>query len=53
VNRPDPNSATLSGLSKLERALDRSFRSYQQRAGIPIYITEFGSVEDSRTVPIS
>jgi hypothetical protein len=42
VNRPDPNSATLSGLSKLERALDRSFRSYHQRAGIPIYITEWG-----------
>jgi len=41
-NRGDPDSATLSGLSRIEQALDRSFRAYRRPAGIPIYITEWG-----------
>ncbi len=40
--RSDPNSATLSGISRLEKALDRSARAYHQRAGKPIDITEWG-----------
>jgi hypothetical protein len=40
--RSDPDSATLSGLSRLEKALDRSARAYHQRAGKPIDITEWG-----------
>jgi hypothetical protein len=42
AQRHDPNSATLSGLSRIERTLDRSFGAYHKRAGIPIYITEWG-----------
>lgn len=40
--RPDPDSSTLSGLFRIERALDRSFRAYHRGGGIPIYITEWG-----------
>ena len=40
--RRDPNSASLSGLGRLEHGLDRAFRAYHKRAGIPIYITEWG-----------
>jgi hypothetical protein len=40
--RSDPNSATLSGLSRLETALDRCARAYHQAAGKPIDITEWG-----------
>jgi hypothetical protein len=40
--RADPNSATLSGISRLESALDRSARAYHQRAGKPVDITEWG-----------
>jgi hypothetical protein len=40
--RRDPNSASLSGLSRLEHGLDNAFRAYHKRAGIPIYITEWG-----------
>ncbi len=40
--RGDPNSATLSGLGRIETALDRSDRAYHHRGGIPIYITEWG-----------
>jgi hypothetical protein len=42
VRRADPNSATLSGISRLETALDRSARAYHQRAGKPLDITEWG-----------
>jgi hypothetical protein len=40
--RSDPDSATLSGLSRLETGLDRSARAYHQPAGKPIDITEWG-----------
>ncbi len=40
--RPDPDSATLSGIARLENALDRSARAYHQPAGKPIDITEWG-----------
>jgi hypothetical protein len=40
--RADPDSATLSGISRLEKALDRSARAYHQPAGKPIDITEWG-----------
>jgi hypothetical protein len=40
--RSDPDSSTLSGLSRIEKALDRSARAYHQRAGKPIDITEWG-----------
>jgi hypothetical protein len=42
IHRGDPNSATLSNLSRIETALDRSQRAYHGRAGKPIYITEWG-----------
>jgi hypothetical protein len=38
----DPNSATLSSISRLGKALDRSARAYHQKGGKPIYITEWG-----------
>jgi hypothetical protein len=38
----DPNAADLADLSRLDRALDRTFRSYRKRAGFPIYVTEWG-----------
>lgn len=40
--RSDPDSSTLSGLSRLATALDRSAHAYHQRAGKPIDITEWG-----------
>ncbi len=40
--RPDPNSATLSGISRIEKALDRSASAYHQPTGKPIDITEWG-----------
>ena len=40
--RPDPNSATLSSLSRIESALDRAQRAYGGRGGMPIDITEWG-----------
>lgn len=40
--RSDPNSATLSGITRLERALDRSAHAYHQRGGKPVYVTEWG-----------
>lgn len=42
VRRRNPNSATLSGINRIETALDRSFRAYHRPAGVPIYITEWG-----------
>jgi hypothetical protein len=42
VHRKDPNSATLSNLNRIETALDRSHRAYDQRTGTPIYVTEWG-----------
>jgi hypothetical protein len=41
-NRPDPNSAPLADMGRLERTLDSVFRVYHKPAGIPIYITEWG-----------
>jgi hypothetical protein len=41
-HRSDPNSASLSNLSRIEVALDRSQRAYHRRGGTPIYITEWG-----------
>lgn len=41
-HRPDPNSATLSGIGRLETALDRVFRTYGKSRKIPLYITEWG-----------
>jgi hypothetical protein len=40
--RKDPNSAALSSLSRIEKALDRSRRAYRQRTGQPVFITEWG-----------
>jgi hypothetical protein len=40
--RSDPDSATLSGLSRIETSLDRSARAYHQPAGKPIDVTEWG-----------
>jgi hypothetical protein len=40
--RKDPNSASLSSLSRVERALDRSQRAYGHRGAMPIDITEWG-----------
>jgi hypothetical protein len=40
--RKDPNSASLSSLGRIERALDRSQRAYLKRGGMPIEITEWG-----------
>jgi hypothetical protein len=40
--RKDPNSAALSSMSRIEKALDRSRKAYHQRAGQPVYITEWG-----------
>jgi hypothetical protein len=42
VHRSDPNSATLSNLSRIETALDRSQKAYRKPAEKPIYITEWG-----------
>lgn len=42
ARRGDPNSATLSGLSRIETALDRAQRAYGRRGGWPIDITEWG-----------
>ena len=40
--RSDPNSASLSGIGRLERGLDQSFRAFHKPGGLPIYITEWG-----------
>jgi len=49
-HRPDPDSTTLSDLSRIERTIDLSHRAYQQRGGTPIYITEWG-VQSRRPDP--
>ncbi len=38
----DPNFAPLSGLSRLEHALDASFAAYGVHRRLPIYLTEYG-----------
>lgn len=40
--RRDANSASLSGIGRLEQGLDRAFRAYHKAAGVPIYVTEWG-----------
>jgi hypothetical protein len=40
--RGDPNSASLSSLSRIEHALDRAQRAYGGHGGMPIDITEWG-----------
>ena len=40
--RSDPDSATLSGISRLETALDKVHRAYGKKTKIPLYITEWG-----------
>ncbi len=40
--RTDPNSASLSSLTRIERALDRAQRAHGGRGGMPIDITEWG-----------
>jgi hypothetical protein len=40
--RKDPDSAALSSMARIEKALDRSSKAYHQRAGKPVYITEWG-----------
>lgn len=42
AKRNDPNSATLSGISKIETALDRARGAYGDHAKWPIDITEWG-----------
>ena len=42
AKRSDPNSATLSGMSKIETALDRAQGVYGHHAKWPIDITEWG-----------
>jgi hypothetical protein len=42
AKRRDPNSATLSGISRIETALDRAQRAYGGRGRWPIDITEWG-----------
>ncbi len=39
---PDPNDVTIGSLSRLTRALDLAARAGAIRAGMPIYLTEFG-----------
>ncbi|MGH2870623.1 MAG: hypothetical protein ACRDNK_24025 [Solirubrobacteraceae bacterium] len=40
--RRDPNSASLSGIARLEHGLDHARRAYHKAARVPIYITEWG-----------
>ena len=42
AKRADPNSATLSGIAKIETALDRARATYGDHAKWPIDITEWG-----------
>ena len=39
---PDPNDVTIGSLGRLTRALDLAARAGAIRAGMPIYLTEFG-----------
>ncbi|MDQ2894573.1 MAG: hypothetical protein M3Y09_02825 [Actinomycetota bacterium] len=40
--RSDPDAASLSGISRLETALDRVRSAYRARGKVPIYVTEWG-----------
>jgi hypothetical protein len=41
-HRKDPNSATLSNLSRIENAVSRARKAYHKSAKMPVYITEWG-----------
>jgi hypothetical protein len=41
-HRRDPNSATLSNITRIEKALDRAQRAYHKQVRFPIYVTEWG-----------
>jgi hypothetical protein len=41
-HRRDPNSATLSNISRIENALARARRAYHTPSRVPLYVTEWG-----------
>lgn len=41
-HRRDPNSATLSNISRIENALARARRAYRRTSRVPLYVTEWG-----------
>ncbi len=42
ITEPDPNSAVLADLGRLEQTLDRVFRSFGSRRRLGLYLTEYG-----------
>ncbi len=42
TGNPDPDSAVLANLNRLERTLDRTFRSFGSGRRLGLYLTEYG-----------